>query len=50
MVEQFTNVNQNLTEMRMDIRMLTRAMIGFYVFIVASVGVAFTLYKLFPNP
>ena len=50
MVEQFTNVNQNLSEMRLDIRMLTRAMIGFYAFIVASVGVAFTLYKLFPNP
>lgn len=46
----FQAVNQNLTEMRMDIRMLTRAMIGFYAFIVASVGVAFTLYKLFPNP
>ncbi|ETX01116.1 MAG: hypothetical protein ETSY1_08615 [Candidatus Entotheonella factor] len=44
------NVNQNLTEMRMDIRMLTRAMIGFYAFIIAAVGAAFTLYKLFPNP
>ncbi len=43
------NMNQNLTEMRSDIRMLTRAMIGFYAFIIASVGVAFTLYKLFPN-
>ncbi len=43
------NMNQNLTEMRMDIRMLTRAMIGFYAFIIATVDVAFTLYKLFPN-
>ncbi len=50
MVEQFANVNQNLTEMRSDIRMLTRAMIGFYAFIIATVGVGFTLYKLFPNP
>ncbi len=44
------NTNQNLTEMRADIRMLTRAMIGFYAFIIASLGAAFTLYKLFPNP
>lgn len=48
-VEQFANVNQNLTEMRSDIRMLTRSMIGFYAFIIAAVGVGFTLYKLFPN-
>ncbi|ETW93838.1 MAG: hypothetical protein ETSY1_37455 [Candidatus Entotheonella factor] len=44
------NVNQNLTEMRSDIRMLTRAMIGFYAFIIAAVGIGFTLYRLFPNP
>ncbi len=43
-------MNQNLTEMRSDIRMLTRAMIGFYAFIIAVVGGGFTLYKLFPNP
>ncbi len=48
--DRFQAVNQNLTEMRTDIRMLTRAMLGFYVFIIAAVGLGFTLYKLFPNP
>ena len=47
--ERISNMDRNMTEMRSDIRMLTRAMIGFYAFIIATVGVGFTLYKLFPN-
>ncbi|ETW94008.1 MAG: hypothetical protein ETSY1_36755 [Candidatus Entotheonella factor] len=43
------DMNQNMTEMRTDIRMLTRFVMGFYGAILAVVGVAFTLYKLFPN-
>ncbi len=43
------NMNQNLTEMRTDIRMLSRFVMGFYGAILAVVGLAFTLYKLFPN-
>lgn len=44
------DMNRNMTEMRSDIRMLTRFVMGFYGAILAVVGVAFTLYKLFPNP
>lgn len=50
MGERIASMDRNMTEMRSDIRMLTRAMIGFYAFIIAVVGVGFTLYKLFPNP
>ncbi|ETW98956.1 MAG: hypothetical protein ETSY1_16765 [Candidatus Entotheonella factor] len=43
------DMNQNLREMRIDIRMLTRFVMGFYGAILAVVGLAFTLYKVFPN-
>ncbi len=44
------DMNRNVTETRSDIRMLTRFVMGFYAAIIGVVGVAFTLYKLFPNP
>lgn len=39
----------NMTDMRTDIRMLTRFVMGFYAAMIGVVGVAFTLYKLFLN-
>ncbi|PON11335.1 hypothetical protein C2W62_45395 [Candidatus Entotheonella serta] len=47
--ERISAMDRNMTEMRSDIRMLARFVMGFYGAILAVVGVAFTLYKLFPN-
>ena len=44
------NTNQSLTEMRADIRMLTRFVMGSYAMMIAVAGAFFTLYKIFPNP
>lgn len=44
------NVNQSLGEMRSDIRMLTRFVMGSYAMMIGVAGALFTLYKMFPNP
>ena len=44
------NTNQSLTEMRADIRMLTRFVMGSYALVIGVAGAFFTLYKIFPNP
>lgn len=47
--ERISSLDRNVTEIRTDIRMLTRFVMGFYGAILEAVGAAFTLYKLFPN-
>ncbi len=47
--DRISSMDRNMTEMRSDIRMLTRFVMGFYGAILAVVGTAFTLYKFFPN-
>ncbi len=47
--ERISSLDRNLTETRTDIRMLTRFVMGFYAAMIAVVGLAFTLYKFFPN-
>ncbi len=47
--ERISSLDRNVTEIRTDLRMLNRFVMGFYGAIIAVVGVAFTLYKLFPN-
>lgn len=44
------NTNQSLAEMRADIRMLTRFVMGSYAMMIGVAGALFTLYKMFPNP
>ena len=47
--KRMSSMDRNMTEMRSDIRMLTRFVMGFYGALLAVVGIAFTLYKIFPN-
>lgn len=48
--DRISSMDLNLSEMRADIRMLTRFVMGFYAVMLGAVGIAFTLYKVFPNP
>ena len=48
--DRISGMDRNMTEMRADIRMLTRFVMGSYAMMIGVAGALFTLYKMFPNP
>ena len=48
--DRISGMDRNMTEMRADIRMLTRFVMGSYAMMIGVAGAHFTLYKMFPNP
>ncbi len=48
--DRISSMDRNMTEMRADIRMLTRFVMGSYAMMIGVAGALFTLYKMFPNP
>ncbi len=47
--DRISGMDRNMTEMRADIRMLTRFVMGSYAMMIGVAGALFTLYKMFPN-
>ncbi len=48
--DRISGMDRNMTEMRADIRMLTRFVMGSYAMMIGVAGALFTLYKMLPNP
>ena len=48
--DRISSMDRNMSEMRADIRMLARFVMGSYAVMIGVAGALFTLYKMFPNP
>lgn len=49
-IDRISSMDRHMTEMRADIRMLTRFVMGSYAMMIGVAGALFTLYKMLPNP